>query len=405
MQFEYAAKTMQGEVRRGALSAASADEAADQLRQQGLFPWSVVPLDSPAAGARPGRRRGYARRVSRRDLLTLTAQLAIMARAGVDLASALETAQQRCANPALKQALELIHQEVLSGKSISRALGSQEHIFGRTYVASVAAAESAGRLPEVLDRLATLLRSELRMRSTLRTLLAYPVLLVSVSLLVVTALVLFVLPQFAEVFDQLELKLPLTTELLIGLSGSMRSRWWLWGAALCGAVAGMVWFARSRSGQRLSHTLLVSAPILRDVSRPLLAGRIFRLLGTMVESGVPLVEGIRLTRAAVGNVRLGELLDTLENEVINGRGLSNTFFNSPLLPPGVAQMIATAERTGALGPVAQLIGNHYEEEGETRLREVAGVLEPLIIIGMGLLVAFIVMSVMLPVFDFATAAH
>ncbi len=276
---------------------------------------------------------------------------------------------------------------MLSGNPISRALGAQEHIFGRTYVASVAAAESAGRLPEVLDRLAGLLRSELRMRSTLRTLLAYPVLLVSISLLVVTALVLFVLPQFAEVFDQLELKLPITTELLIGLSGSMRSRWWLWGAALASAVAGLVWFLRSRSGRWLFHTWLVSAPILRDVSRPLLAGRIFRLLGTMVESGVPLVEGIRLTRAAVDNQRLRELLDTLEHEVINGRGLSNTFCNSPLLPPGVAQMIAAAERTGALGPVAQLMGSHYEEEGETRLREVASVLEPLIIIGMGLLVA------------------
>jgi len=405
MQFEYSGKTMQGELRRGVLSAASSAEVAEQLRRQGLFPLSITPLDGVSTAARGGLRLRRRRRVSRRDLLTLTAQLAIMARAGVDLASALETAHERCTNPVLKQVLEQVHQDVLSGKSVSRALGAHEDIFGRTYVASVAAAESAGRLPEVLERLAALLRSELRMRSTLRTLTAYPILLISVSLLVVTALVLFVLPQFAEVFEQLELQLPVTTQLLIGLSESMRQRWWLWLTGLGAVAGGVVWLARSRSGRRLLHTVLVRAPILRDVSRPLLAGRTFQLLGTMVESGVPLVEGIRLTRAAVGNIPLRELFDTLENEVIHGRGLSNTFYNSPLVPPGVAQMIATAERTGALGEVSQLIGSHYEEEGETRLRELSGVLEPLIIIGMGLLVAFIVMSVMLPVFDFATAVH
>jgi type II secretory pathway component PulF len=141
---------------------------------------------------------------------------------------------------------------------------------------------------------------------------------------------------------------------------------------------------------------------VRDVTQSLLVGRAFRLLGTMLESGVPLLEGLRLTRASIGNSLLRELFDDLEHEVVNGRGLGNTFLNSPFVPSTAAQMIATAERTGTLAMVTQLTGEFYEEEGETRLRDLATILEPLIIIVMGAVVAFVVVSVMLPVFDFAT---
>ena len=161
-----------------------------------------------------------------------------MSRAGVPLASALQNVSQQCPSPTLRAALVRIHDDVLSGESISTALGKYEHIFGSSYVAGIAAAEAAGRLPEVLQRLADLLRSETRMRSTLRTLLAYPVLLTSISTLVVGALVFFVLPQFAGVFEQLQIPLPFITQWLIGVSTELRSRFWLWGGLAAGAIAG-----------------------------------------------------------------------------------------------------------------------------------------------------------------------
>lgn len=405
MQYEYCAKTTTGETLEGYLNANSTAEVSRQLRQRDLFLVSTRPANSQTGTFYGKSPRSHKRsRVGKRDLMALTSQLAIMARSGVDLATALGDVSRECQNPKLRVALEQIHEDVLSGRSITSALGSYEHMFGQSYVASVAAAEAAGRLPEVLARLAALLRSELRMISTVRALLAYPLLLAGVSTLVVFALVFFVLPQFASVFEQLDLTLPLITRILVGVANEVRGRYWLWGPLSVGLVGGGILFALSDTGHRFLDRLLLSLVLVRDVTQALLIGRAFRLLGTMIESGVPLQTGLQLTRSSFRNTLLQSLFKTMEDDVVNGRGLSTSLANSRFVPSAAAQMVATAERTGTLALVTQQIGEYYEEEGETRLRELAGVLEPLMIIVMGVIVGLVVMSVMLPIFDFATAA-
>jgi len=405
LQYQYTAKSTAGETLTGVLAAGSPGEVRRRLREKDLFAMSVEPVGARRASwGGSGGSRGRSR-VSKRDLVTLTSQLAVMTRAGVDLASALNDLARQCTHPTLKRILGKIHEDVLSGSPVSVALGGYEHVFGRSYIAAVAAAETAGRLPQVLDRLANLLRTELRMRSTLRTLLTYPILLASVSGLVLAALMFFVLPQFAGVFEQLQIPLPAVTQLLVSISAELRSRFWLWGGLAAVTIAGFVWFGKSPTGRRYFDRLLLELKFVRDVTQSLLIGRAFRLLGTMLESGVPLLEGLRLTRASIGNSLLRELFDHLEHEVLAGRGLGGTFLACPFVPPTAAQMIATAEQTGTLAMVAQLTGEFYEEEGETRLRDLATILEPLIIVVMGAVVAFVVVSVMLPVFDFAALAR
>jgi type II secretory pathway component PulF len=405
MNFQYVAKSTAGETVTGLLAAASVGEAQHRLRQKELFVVSIRPAAGNFSAAGRTRQRSFGSKISKRDLVTLTSQLAIMTRAGVDLASSLGNICSQCANPALRTILHRVHEEVLSGKPVSRALGVYEHVFGEDYVASVAAAEASGRLPEVLDRLAGLLRSQLRTQSTMRTLLAYPLLLIGISTLVIIALVFFVLPQFAGVFKQLDVPLPAITSLLIGVSTELRVRFWLWGSLFLAVLGGLWAFAASPAGRRHIDRLTLNLFPLREITRSLWIGRALRLLGTMIDSGVPLVEGLQMTRAAVRNSLLKDLFTDLEEEVLNGRGLSNTFLSNPLVPPAAAQMVATAERTGTLAMVTQLMGEYFEEDGESRLRELATILEPLIIIMMGIVVAFVVMAVMLPVFDFATATR
>ena len=404
MQYQYCAKTVTGDTLQGYLNASSSAEVSRQLRQRELYLVSAQPVGSRASSLQGLPTQGRGKRITKRDLMALTSQLAIMARSGVDLASALEDVSAECQNSRLKRALQQIHEDVLSGRSITSALGNYEHIFGQSYVASVAAAEESGRLPEVLGRLAALLRSELRMISTVRSLLAYPLLLASVSGLVVLALVFFVLPQFAGVFEQLDLTLPLITRILVGVANEIRGRIWLWGPAFLGLIVAAVAFGKSSVGRRFFDLAMLRMVLVRDVTQSLSIGRAFRLLGTMIESGVPLQTGLQLTRSSFRNTVLQSLFKTLEDDVVNGRGLSSSLASCSFVPSAAAQMVATAERTGTLAVVTQQIGEYYEEDGETRLRELAGVLEPLMIIVMGVVVGLVVMSVMLPIFDFATAA-
>jgi type II secretory pathway component PulF len=401
VQYAYTAKSRTGETTQGVLAADSPQQVRQVLRQQGLFALSVA----EAPGGRRGgaeRRRG---RVAPRELMAVTSQWAIMTRAGIDVAGALESLARQCPSASLRATLHDVHREVMEGKAVSAALRNHIGVFGNAYVASVAAGEASGQLPQVLDRLAKMQRCELRLRSTRRALMAYPIVLSSVSGLVILGLMFFVLPQFAGVFAQFDVALPAITQFLLWVSGELRFRWWLWAALIAGAAAGFKAFRASDYGRRWWDHMLLHAAMIRHVSRNLLTGRAFRLLGIMIDSGVPLIEGLRLTQSSIQNVLFRDLFDRLQADVLNGRGLADALAAAPFLPNGAVEMISTAERTGSLGMVTQVMGDYYEEEGETKLRELATLVEPIVIVVMGLVVACIVLAVMLPMFDFATMAQ
>jgi type II secretory pathway component PulF len=272
-------------------------------------------------------------------------------------------------------------------------------------VAIVAAGEASGNMSEVLAQLAQLQRTELRRRSSIRTMMAYPLLLTSVSGMVILGLVFFVLPTFASIFEQYDTPLPWITRMLLAMSMELRNHWWLWAPLALVTLTAAIVFLMSEPGRRCRDRVLLSAPFVRDVTRTLLAGRACRLLGMMLQSGVPLLETLGLTRAAIGNFLYQDLFSRMESDVTNGRNLAEALLEADFVPPSASEMVATAERTGSLGSVTQLIGEHFEEEGETRMRELVTVLEPLITVGMGVVVAIIVLAVMLPMFDLTTFAE
>ncbi len=404
MQFVYTAKSKTGDIQTGHISAADVEAVKLRLREQSLFAIDIRKNagGSPLKALFGKRNRGA---LSKRDLLSVTTQLAIMTRSGVDLASAFHSLSQQCSSPTLRNILAQVHKDVTGGKSISDAMHAQASVFGDAYVASVAAGEAAGKLPEVLSRLAQFQRTEMRVRGTVRTLMAYPLLLSGVSSLVVLGLVMFVLPKFVDIFGQFEVSLPIITQVVVAISDVVRRHFLIWMPIAIGAVVGLIASRNMEAGRRKWDYALLNFPILRDITRAFYIGRTFRLMGLMIESGVPLLEGIRLTRNSVRNMLYRRLFDELEESILNGRGLASSLINAGFVPAVAAEMILTAERTGTLGMVTELMGEHYEEEGESKLRELATLLEPLIIVGMGVIVATIVMAVMLPMFDIATIAR
>ncbi len=377
------------------MNAAAADWASASSTVRG-----GVEVAEPTSGAASARTK-----INQSELADMTAQLAIMTRSGVDVTTALKSLSRQCRRPAMAQVIDEVHEAVVGGATFSQALQQFKSAFGPTYVATVAAGEASGQMSHVLGQLAQLQRAELRMARTVKSLLAYPVLLAGVSSLVIIALILFVLPQFANIFEQYDTPLPFLTQILITFAEELRTRWWLYIPLCVSALVGLGAMRFSAGGRRLWDYGVIHSWVIRDVSRTLLVGRACRLLGLMIESGVPLVESLKLARQAIRNSLYQELFDHLQDEITNGRPMAEALASSDVVPPAASEMIATAERSGNLGEVTRLVGEHFEEEGEAKLRQAVAVLEPVITVGMGLIVAVVVLAVMLPMFDLATFAQ
>jgi type IV pilus assembly protein PilC len=403
MLFQYTAKTAAGATSSGVLEADSPTLLRQMLREKGLFALSMKPAGKSDAspGGSGGFRFGLSK-VSKRDLLMFTTQLVILSRSGVELAEALQISRNQATNPKLRVALEKVYNDLSDGMSVSAALRRQSHIFGDAYVAGVTAGEASGQIPEVLNRLSEMLRNEIRLQSTLKAALSYPVILMGVSLLVVAALLGFVLPQFSSVFATMEVPMPASTQILLGFSSGFQEHAWLYSGAILAAITALVRLWPSPAFRRYRDKLALNLFVVKEVTRSLNVGRSFRLLGTMLQSGVPLLEGLQLCGRTLQNSVYRGLFEHLQQEVLNGRGIGVTLAGTPYVPAGAAQMVLTAERAGRLGNVLQMVGEYYEDDGERRLQELARMLEPAVIVLMGAIVAFIVASVMLPMLDIST---
>ena len=355
--------------------------------------------------ARPFERLENRKRVGgklRHEIAAMTTQLSIMVRSGIDIATALRSLARQCRHKRLQEILTRVHTDLAEGKPFSQSLEEHPDVFDRMYVASVAAGEMSGRMPEVLKQLGKLLRSETQMRSRLRKMLAYPIMLVAVSGLVICGLLIFVLPQFADIFDEYDMPLPVLTEVLLGVARELQSRWWLWLIVFSAAFVGMLAWLRSQAGAMFRDRGILYWPLLRRVSRPLMIARVCRLLALMVESGVPLLESIQIVKASVTNKLYQRLLGQMEIDVLNGQGINQALESAEFLPESAAEMVITGEKTGNFAEISQLVAEHYEEQGQLRMSELVGLAEPLITVGMGLIVAVVVLAVMLPMFDIAT---
>jgi general secretion pathway protein F len=361
--------------------------------------------DVPEREARAQGRRISKGKVRKQDIADMTAQLAIMTKSGVDLASALSSLVTQCERPHLADVLADVHELVLSGNTLSESLRQHDDVFDGAYVATIAAAEASGRMAEVLQQLAEMQRSELRLRRSIKSLATYPVMLTVISGGVIATLIMVVLPKFSSIFEQYDTPLPAITRALLGVATEMQSRWWLWIPAGIGLLGGAYAWRCTPQGRRAVDVGILHAAIIGGVTRPLLIGRTCRMMGLLLSSGVPLLESLKLCKQAIANSVYKDLLDDLVTSVVNGGGMADTLSEAEIVPVSAREMLGTAERTGSLAEVSQMLGSYYEEEAETKMRSVVKLLEPLITVVMGAVVAVVVLAVMLPIFDLSTFAN
>lgn len=335
-------------------------------------------------------------RISPMDVAEMTRQLATLVRAGVPLVDSMTAIVEQTENPKLKRVLSAVRTELNEGTSFHKALGAHAKVFGPTYVNMVRAGESSGTLEIVLSRLADFTESQVRLRNRIIGALTYPVIMLIISILIVAAMMILVVPKITIMFEDLGAEMPLITRLLI-LFSDILSTWWP--ALVLLAVAGSAAFNRwrvSEEGAPKWDRFLLGVPVLGDLVRKIAIARFSRTLATLLSSGVPLLTAMEIVENVVANRVLAAVLGEARVAIREGDTISGPLKRSEEFPPMVVHMVAIGERSGELENMLKNVSESYENQVDSRVSALTSILEPIMIVGMGIMVAFLVAAILLP---------
>ncbi|MBI0474475.1 type II secretion system protein GspF [Sphingomonas sp. MA1305] len=402
--FDYVAIDTRGAEQRGHVAAPDLDAARASLDRRRLFVVRIEPGTAPATKSRPlfGLQLGRPR-MSGKQLTLFTRQLATLNRVS-PLEESLRTITRQTEQDSVRGIVAAVHAGVVEGRRLADSMAREPKSFPPLYRAMVAAGESSGSLPTILDRLAALLERQAEIRGKLITALAYPTILAVVALGVVTALMMFVVPQVVEQFDTVGQQLPLLTRIVIAVSDLLVGWWWLM-ALVVAAIAAGIWFALRDPALRLAFdTRLLRIPLLGRLLRDLHAARMARTLGTMVASRLPLLEGLALTASTIHNRRLRLASDEIVDAIRGGGSLSAAMRRSGVFPPLLTYLAASGEAAGRLDEMLERAADYLEREFDRFTATALSLLEPAIIVVMGGIVATIVLSILLPILQLNTLA-
>jgi general secretion pathway protein F len=392
--FAYRGLTSDGRTVRGVVDADSARGARARLRRDGIFPTSIDEERDRGATVRVAGGR-----VRPGDLALVSRQLGTLVGAGMPVVEALGAVSEQTERPAMARVLSHVRDAVTQGQSLADALAAHPSVFPSLYVGMVRAGEAAGALDLVLDRLAGYTESQARIRAKVRGALAYPVLMTVVSLGIVAFLLGFVVPRVTRIFAEQKQTLPFLTRLLLGISNAVADGWWLIVLALAAATAALLVSLRSPEGRLRLDRRLLTMPLVGPVATRIAVARFSRTLSTLLANGIPLLPALDVAGEVTGNAALTEAVGRARTAIREGQGLAGPLRESGLFPPLLLHMVAVGERSGELESMLDKAAAAYEQEIEGTLSTATAVLEPLLIVVMGGIVLFIVLAILLPIFE------
>jgi len=393
-QYKYIAINSAGEEVRGQLTADQEQQVFAGLEAQGLTPLSIAPV------AASSRTRLFARkRIKRADIVNMTSQLASLMQAKLPLIKALD-ALQRTAHPSLGVLLADISSRVAQGEPLARVLEQYPQHFPPLYRSMVQAGEAGGIFPEALKQVAANQERDLEARSKMKGAMTYPLIMVAVMLLSVVVLLTFVIPRFTGVFSGMGVAMPLPTRALIFVSDGLVAWWWLFAGAGLG-LYGLVRAVLARPEGRLKvERYKLRLPGVGGIVRDMSLSRFLGSLGALLENGVPMLEALEATRDVAGNGWIKLALEDVHKEVREGDALSGALAaRGELFPDLVQGMVGTGEEAGNLPEMLLSAGDYYAREGGRKMSTLTTMAEPMIILVMGLMVGFIIISMLLPIFQ------
>lgn len=399
--YEYTALNKAGKNVNGIIDADSAVAARQKLRGSGIFPVEVKettekPKDQVSGSATIST---LFRRIKPGELSVLTRQLSTLLGAGITLVSSLEALISQLTNPSLKKIMAHVKESVNEGNSLAFSLSQHPKAFSQIYINMVRAGEASGSLDLVLDRLAEYSEAQEALRGRFKAAMVYPIIMTCLGAAILLFLMIKVVPEITKMFNDMEQTLPLATIILISLSDFLRRFWWLLLAGLAAATVLVNRFSRTSKGGYIWDEIKIRVPIIGGINQKMALARFSRTLGSLLDSGVPLLTALHIVRNIVNNQLISDVIDKAIEEVQAGKNLSVPLSQSVWFPPIAIQMISVGERSGDLEKMLHKIADIYERETESRIMAMTSMLQPAMIVAMAAVVLFIALAILLPIFE------
>ncbi len=393
--FEYTARTVTGQETTGTIDMPSVDAVREHLRKNRMM---IVRV-------REQQKRKKGGRVPTRDVVILTRQFATMINAGLPLVQSLDILAQQTENKVLANVTRQVLYDVESGNTLADALDKHRNAFSALYVNMVAAGEAGGILDTILLRLATFLEKNDAIVRKVKGAMVYPAVIFSIAVIAVVVLLVFVIPTFQQMFEEAGIALPLPTRLVIFLSDFLQSWWW---ALIIGAVAiafAIRQYYATDGGKLVIDRLMLGAPVLGDLLRKSAVSRFTRTLGTLLASGVSILDGLEITARTAGNRVIHDAVMESRGSIAGGETVAGPLEKSKVFPPMVTSMIAVGEATGGLDEMLTKIADFYDDEVDAAVAALLSLMEPIMIVLLGAVVGGMIVSMYLPIFDMVNAVQ
>ncbi|HET7187520.1 MAG TPA: type II secretion system F family protein [Gemmatimonadaceae bacterium] len=398
--FTYTARALNGDLRTATIDAPNRDEVIAQLRKQRL---NVVKIDEKKDADKQKQKK--AGKISMRDIVIFTRQFSTMINAGLPLVQALDILAKQSENKALKDVTLAVVFDVESGHTVADALRKHPKAFSDLYVNMVAAGEAGGILDTILMRLATFMEKNDALVRKVKGAMIYPGVIMSVAAIAIVVLLIFVIPTFEKMFASVGLALPLPTRVVIGMSKFLQGYWYVCIAAVYGAFFAFKKYYATNDGKLVIDRLMLKAPVLGDVLRKSSVSRFTRTLGTLIGSGVSILEGLEITAKTAGNRVISDAIMESRASIAGGETIAAPLQKSAVFPPMVISMIAVGEQTGGLDEMLSKIADFYDEEVDAAVSGLLSMMEPLMIVFLGVVVGGMVVAMYLPIFDMINAVQ
>ena len=408
--FKYKVRDRDGGVLTGTLEGTDVGTIVDRLDLLGYVPITIQEAKGvksagapPAGGFAAWVNKAMTQKVKPSDVINFTRQFVTLHKAGLPMLSAIAALQNQTRNKTLVNALDMIRKDLMGGASLSAAMAKYPVVFSELYVNSIWAGETGGVLDDILMRLCELLEHERKMRSEVMSALRYPMMVIIAFGVAIVVMSAFVLPKFIDMIAKVGAKTPLPTKILIYFTNFMKTYWGIVFLALGGVAALFYLFIRTKDGRLWWDQTSLKLPIFGDILYKMTLSRFARMFETLDRTGLPILRSLSLVSKTTGNVWIGGAIEKLSESVRRGRGLAAPMRESGVFPPMVVQMVATGEESGALDDMLHQVSEYYDQEVEYAVKNLTAMIEPIMILVMGVGAVFLIIAIIMPYMSILTS--